>query len=440
VSAIQASEGCLDLASATVMGRLGLVRAVKQILREPGEPRLFSASSVAARTGFFARNDIQGHCGAIGFTWPEAATGAIGECIERYCCGQYEWGDLVFATQDELGPAAIGMDTFALYTPKQYAHPDFPFAQWRASEPIWWAPGWSLVTRERRYVPAALVYVPYEPRNRDKPTDFVALAVSSGQACHTDPTRALVTGLCEVIERDAFMIVWLRKLVPQRVDYMADPELRAIYDRYFAGSALTFHIFDITLDIRVPTMLCIVEGTSARGPFIATGAATRPTERAAIVKALLEGAQDVVWVRDLIKRKPHWRPDPDFMNVRDFEDHVRLFCEPYMVPHVDFLLGSTGSRPVAADRACPSPAHELQHCVAEVEQHGFDVVVVDTTSPEIAEVGFCVPKVFIPGTVQLTAIHGLPAVGCPRLFDVPARIGYRGPIFDGINPIPHPFP
>ena len=440
MSAIQPSEGCVDLATATLIGRLGLVRAVKQILREPGEPRLYSASSVTASTGFFARNDIVGHCGAIGFTWPEAATGAIGECIERYCCGQYEWDTLVFATQDELGADAIGMDTFALYTPWQYAHPDFPFAQGKPSEPIWWAPAWSLVTRERKYVPAALVYVPYEPHDRSKPTDFVALAVSSGQACHTDPTRALLTGLFEVVERDAFMIAWLRKLVLPRVDYMADPELRAIYERHFGGSALTFHIFDITMDIRLPTMLCIVEGTSPKGPFIATGAATRTNERAAIVKALLEGAQDVVWVRDLIKRKPNWRPDPDYMNVRDFEDHVRLFCEPYMVQHVDFLLGGTESRPVAADRTFESPALELQHCVAEVQRNGLDVVVVDTTSPEIADAGFCVPKVFIPGTVTLTAIHGLPAVGCPRLYDVPTRIGYQGPIHDGINPIPHPFP
>jgi ribosomal protein S12 methylthiotransferase accessory factor len=440
VPAAASTIDCVDLASATLLGRLGLVRSVKEILLGPGEPRLYSASSVSANVTVFARSDIQGHTGAIGFSWSEAAAGAIGECIERFCCAHYEWDDLVLATQAELGDEAVGMDAFALYSPAQCAHPQFPFAQWTRSLPIHWAKGKSLITGETRFVPAALVYIPYVPRTGNGTSDLLALAVSSGQACHTDPVRALLTGLYEVVERDAFMIMWLRSLQMPRVDFMSDPSLRRIYERYFSGCGLTFHIFDITLDIAIPTMLCIVEGNAARGPFIGVGAATRRSEREAIVKALKEGAQDMVWARDLIRRKPDWRPDPDFMNVRNFEDHVRLFCEPEMKRHVDFLLDSTAMRPVREVDAVEDPARDLAWSLDAVRARGLDAVVVDTTTRDVSAAGFSVPKVFVPGTVPLSAVHGLPCVGSRRLFDVPIEIGYQGPLEDRLNPIPHPFP
>lgn len=431
--------GTVELAASAVMGRLGLVRDVKEILLGAGEPRLHSASSIAANVAVYARSGIQGHTGAIGFSWDEAAAGAIGECIERYCCACYEWDDLVFASKDDLGDGAIGMDVFALYSPRQYAHPNFPFTQWTASHPIYWARGRSLITGDTRYIPAALVYIPYVPKDRDHPADFLGLAVSSGQACHTDPERALLTGIYEVVERDAFMITWLRMLAMPRVDYRHDAGLARVCERYFDGCGLTFHIFDITLDIEIPTTLCIVEGESARGPFIGVGAATRQSEHDAIVKALKEGAQDMVWARDLIRRKPHWRPEPDFMNVRDFEDHVRLFCEPDMKPHVDFLLDTPRTRPPRARDEGEDPRRDLQRSLDAVQARGLDVIVVDTTTPEIAEAGFYVPKVFIPGTVPLTAVHGIPSIGSPRLQSVPETIGCRS-LCDGFNPIPHPFP
>lgn len=434
------ARATLDLAEAHLIGRTGLIQDVRQILTLPGDPRIFSATCIPADVGCYLGADIEGHSGAVGFSWEEASAAAVGECVERYCCASYAWDELVHASLTELGCAGVGMDEMQLYSAAQYEHPAFPFMQWREDTPIYWTPGESLLSGRSRHIPAALVYIPYRPRRPECPTDFVGLSVSSGQACAATRTRAVLSGLYEVVERDAFMIRWVRRLAPTRIDFLKSPALAEMYERYFAGCNLHFEVFDLTLDIAIPTVLGVARSESAGGTVLAVGAASDLSEEEAIAKALKESYQSIVWARELRAKRPSWRPAPDYANVRDFEDHVRLYAEPDMARHLDFILNS-------AERRSPRPApafegveDELDGALAAVERVGLDAVVVDTTSPEIAELGLHCPKVFLPGAVQLTAAHGMPAYGADRLYEVPGRLGFTAPIHREFNPVPHPFP
>src|SRR5262249_16982794 len=153
---------------------------------------------------------------------------------------------------------------------------------------------------------------------------------TSGGACHTEPTMAVLSGLLEIIERDSLMITWLRRISPCRIDYAADPAIGKIYEQYFSGSNLDVNVFEITLDIPVPTVLVVGSGTTSRGPFWAVGAAARPAKCDAVLKALKEAAQCAAWARELAATQLGWRPAASFSNVIAFEHHVRLFCEPEM--------------------------------------------------------------------------------------------------------------
>jgi ribosomal protein S12 methylthiotransferase accessory factor len=379
----------------------------------------------------------------------EACAAAVGECVERYSCASYAWDELVYASQRELGSAAVGMDEIQLYSIAQYEHPAFPFAPWRDDVRIHWSEGESLLSGRSRCIPAALVYIPYRPyrpRRRDRPSDFVGLSVSSGQACAGNRARAVLSGLYEVVERDAFMIRWVRRLPPARIEFLESPTLAAIYDQYFAGCNLRFDVFDLTLDIAIPTVLGVARSRTGRGPILAVGAASDLSEEKAIAKALKESYQSIIWARELLAQRPNWRPAPDYANVRDFEDHVRLYAEPDMASHLDFILHGTdrraprSARTVRTARTFDDVDEELRCALAAVDRVGLDAVVVDTTSPEIAELGLHCPKVFLPGAVQLTAAHGMPAYGAARLYDVPGKLGFKAPIHREFNPVPHPFP
>jgi ribosomal protein S12 methylthiotransferase accessory factor len=435
------TEGVLQRAEQQLLGPYALIGVIRRLLNAPGMPRIHSAASVINSIRTYNRGEMVGHTGAVGFDWQEAMLGAIGECVERYCCAVYQHQQLIYSSRDELGEQALGMDAFCLFSQRQLQDVNFPLPRWQPGSLMHWVEGYSLLQHQPRYLPACLTYIPYfNDIDMQRQPDLFALAVSSGQACHSELAAALLSGLCEVIERDAFIICWSKMLSVPKLDISADPELCQIYQRYFACPGLQFHLFDLTLDIKIPTVLCIAQGQTERGPYCCVGAATRPLYRDAVIKAWQEAAQGLIWAQNLLLTKPDWRPDSDFRNVRDFEDHVRLFCEPEMLTHLAFLLDSTHiSRP---DFSTPpmSGAAGLQFCLDAVAAEGFEVIAVDLTTADIRAAGLVVNKVFVPGTASLYAVHGLPYFGCPRFELVPAKLGWPALPAGQFNPVPHPFP
>jgi len=437
------SQEAISLAKDKLVGPFGIIRDIRQIRWEPRQPRLWSASCVMASVGNSIENEVEGATGAVGLTWEEAEIGAIGEGIERYC-GAFQHEERILfksAAEAELAGKVITMEDVELYSEQEMQHPEFPFKIPARDEVTTWVTGTGMLDDEKYYVPASMVYIPYVPYDKEKKSDFLGLAVSSGQACHTDKNLATLSGLCEVIERDAFMLTWMRRLEAPRVNYMADPFMKEVWDGYFEGCDAEFHMFDITRDVNVPTMLCIGQSKTEKGRFSCVGAATRPNARDAAYKALIEAAQGMVWCRDLIRTKPDWKPEERYANIRDFEDHVRLYCEPEMEQHLDFLMKTEHEVTLADyDENLAVPENGIKHCISELKKADLNPIYIDLTSPDIEEFGFHICKVFIPGTAQLCAVHGLPGLGSHRYNTVPEKLGFTEPHHKTFNRIPHPFP
>jgi ribosomal protein S12 methylthiotransferase accessory factor len=431
----------IEHATNTLVGPAGLIGRLETILSGPGEPRMYTVSSITANLQNISPTWIPGSQGASGFTAEEATIGAIGETIERYCAACYDWDDLTYASQTELGPQAIGMDRFSLYTDDIYQQKNCFLTRWRPDLKMYWARGESMLTGETRYLPAEMIYTPFLLDNPKK-APMVATGVSSGQACHTDRSQALLSGICEAIERDAFMITWMRRIPPTRINLEEDAFLKSIYSRYFECPSVNFELYSIGLDLPVPVVLCVGRGvTEQKGPFINVGAAARVSERDACLKALTEGSQGTAWVRELVRSRSTWRPAPDFSNLMSFEDHLYTYCFPEHISRADFILKTPKSRGVLPDSpASKSPEKALQFCVDTLAERGLEPIAVDLTTPEMADLGFYVPKVIVPGLAHLTAVHDMPALAVPRYSEVPARLGLTDPIHAQWNSDPHPFP
>jgi ribosomal protein S12 methylthiotransferase accessory factor len=424
-----------------LFGRGGIISACQFFRQGWGEPRVFAASIIIApEMPALLPEGLIGNFGAAGFTYEEAFLGSVGECVERYCAAVSDRPDLIVeASQNELGAGAIGMDVFNFYRPDQYDQKGWPFGRWDPGNRIRWVRGRSLVDGAERFVPASLVFVPYQPLGR---ADFPALSVSSGQACHPVWERAVLTGLYEVVERDAFMINWLRTIPGRPVDFLSDPVLGALHRRHFAGSNTTFRVFELTLDIPLPVMICVAE-SSAEGnrSLVCVGASCRTSPREAATKAIIEAAQGMIWCRDLIRRRPDWRPQPDWSNIVDFEDHVRMYCEPDVQHHLDFVRSSAvPSRALAPAPEPLSPEKDLKRAIDLVKGAGLEPIVLDLTTPDVRDAGYHAPKVMIPGAVPLSGPHAFQPLGSARLWRAPAKVGLTGLAPEELNPIPHPFP
>jgi ribosomal protein S12 methylthiotransferase accessory factor len=414
-------------------GRFGLA-SVQHLLRGHDEPRIYNAVAMVHPTGLSLGHELLGAMGAAGYTKEQARLGALGELVERYSAAIFDSRDLVFASEDELGSDARGLAAFGDVDPSARALADFPLPPWRRDTKVHWVEAQSLTSGAKRFVPANLVYVPWTPG--DGRQVFLP-AYSTGQACHTDRDRAVLSGLCEVVERDAFMISWLRKLELPEVRYLEDPELSELYRRHFAGCPLRMRVFDMTLDIELPSMICFAEGRSNGKAFLAVGAATRPTAREATRKALLEAAQTATWCHHLMHDRSEWQPLRDGSNLREFEHHVRLYCDPGMRSELAFLLEGVRTAP---PRPEPSTVPSLAGCIERVAARGLEPLVVDLAPRAIRSLGFHVVKVLIPGAVPLTADSRFPQTSSHRLVEAPRRAGYRVDPGRALNPAPHPFP
>lgn len=436
---VNSTTATLERLSRYFVGPLSLIPEVLDVVPGPGAPRVFNSTCALSSLKHILGLEIPGQAGAAGLTREAAQISGIGEAVERYAAALIPWDALVYGAEVDLPGNVLGVDKFCTYADDVYQKAGFPVARYDRAVPIYWAESRSLISGARWAIPAAHVYLPYSYTDESKKSEFVAMSTSTGQACHTDPALARLSGLYECIERDAFMITWMRKLAVRRLDIASQPALAALYQRHYADCQVEFRLFELTLDVAVPTVLCVVLGKSKRGPLAVVGCATRLDMVEACEKALLEGAQCLAWARYMCEANADWRPSDGFKNVLDFEDHVRLYCEPEMIAHLDFLLSITELTPIPDPVAYPDAAARIARVLDCLTEHGFDALEVDLTTPELAEAGVHAVKVLVPGMVALTAIHEFPALASPRFHSVPQKLGIACGVA-GFNPSPHPFP
>jgi ribosomal protein S12 methylthiotransferase accessory factor len=88
------------------------------------------------------------------------------------------------------------------------------------------------------------------------------------------------------------------------------------------------------------------------------------------------------------------------------------------------------------------PESDLRKVLSILDKRGFDVLVVDLTTPDVRELGLHVVRVLIPGLQPLHGDHCYPFLGGKRLYEVPCRLGLRNnPLReDKVFKLPHPFP
>ncbi len=115
----------------------------------------------------------------------------------------------MIGTARELGRIAVAPERFALFSERQHAQAAFPFRRFDAGSRIAWIEGRSLPGGEPALLPAELVYLGPATVAGTAP---IAHSTSSGLACDESELLAIVKGAFELLERDAFMLVWSNRL------------------------------------------------------------------------------------------------------------------------------------------------------------------------------------------------------------------------------------
>jgi ribosomal protein S12 methylthiotransferase accessory factor len=418
----------------------GVIRQAEEVLAATEEIPLVA---VTCETADLSADGAVRRVGSGSGSSREAAlAAALGEAVERYSAScPPKPGDLVVASAAELGAEAVTPARFGLFSPEQYEDERFPYRPFTERTRVVWTRGWTLPGGEPVLLPAQLVYL--SDAYGAEPVR-IASSTSNGLACHATLEEAVLSGLLELVERDAFMIVWSNRLSLPRLSWDGDDELGDFEARYLAPTGLRYAAVDLSCFWDVPTALGVVRSDESATAALGVGACAAPTIRAAVRKALDEACRVHAWASDLLARDPAREFAPDGSDVRDFDDHVHYYADRKRAGAADFLDACPATREVdEVEPLAGKPVPELIEAVTRrLADRGSSAYAVDVTAPDIRAAGLAVARVLAPELCALDADHRARFLGGRRRYLAAFRLGLcRRPLEPGdLNPWPHPFP
>ena len=437
----------INLASRLVSQKVGLIRSIGGGVHHAQDPRTFALGITAPDLSHYSDILNAAKAGGGGESIEAALASTIGEAVERYCMLYYDKSTMVSASYREVADDAVSPDLLRLYSREQVERkePNVRLTYFTEDTKINWVWGYSLTDKRPRLVPATLVYLQYA---LDEGEHSIGRNASTGLAAGGTIEEAILTGLLEIIERDAHAVAWLhRKVGPQIL--VDDPDLQGMIKTRFFGDhpSVDLRIFDITLDVPVPSVLGVMRRPTEFGPVLCVSSVTRLKPKDVIRKCLREIGQGLPYLRFLRHQYRDWEPAADFSDLVTFDQHCTLYVKrPELVPEaLAFVEESTEKIALSdiPDRSTGSILGDVEACIEMLREIGKEVIVIDITTPDVEEVGLKVVRVMIPGLVPMHGNHNYPYLGVKRLYEVPHKLGWEKSGWSpdaGLNPFPHPFP
>jgi ribosomal protein S12 methylthiotransferase accessory factor len=420
----------------------GVIRRVEEVLGAPDEIPLVAISCETADMEFAAAGLVRRVGSGSGRTREAALAAALGEAVERYSAAVPPEPDmLVFGSASELGHEAVDPARFALFSREQYDDGGFPYRRFIETTRVTWTRGFALPRGPSALVPAQLVYL--SDAYGAEPVR-IASSTSNGLACHATQEEAVLSGLLELVERDAFMIVWSNRLSLPRLSWRRDKDLREFEAAYLGPTGFRYAAVDLSCFWDVPTALGVVRSDEPLMGALGVGASAAPTIQEAVWQALDEACRVQAWASHLLVTEPGRAFAQDGSDIRDFDDHVHYYADPGRARAARFLDACGETRDVAEVE--PLVGESVTALIEAVTQRlavrSSSAYAVDVTAPDIRAAGMSVARVVAPELCPLDADHCTRSLGGRRLYEAAFELGLVSRPLEPatLNPDPHPFP
>lgn len=385
-------EEAIARAEAGVDERVGIVQSVGEVASFPVPYYLATTAETEGFSDVSAANQAAG----VAADWNTAYMKALGEALERYSAGVYrsEWFEV--ATPDERSNA-ITPDQFVGVDPTEVEIP--------------WIEGERLDTGDAVSLPAEFVQFP-PPEKRFGP------AITTGLGLGNNRDEALLSGLYEVVERDATMLAWYSTYETLELS-VEDEEFRTL-ERRAASEGLSVTPLLVTQDVDVPVISVAVH-REGEWPQFALGSDADLDANAAARSALCEALQNWMELRSMgpeaAAEESGW-----IGRYASFPNPVRE------------LLDSSGTIEASAvSSQAPSSEIELDSLVSRVGESGLTPFAAWVTPTDVRTLGFEAVRVVVPDAQPLFTRE--PMFG-ERVKAVPRSMGFE----PRLERDPHPYP
>lgn len=371
-----------------------------------------------------------------------ALSQAFGECLERYALSLYHKKDLFYGTPPEaqkrhahlVHPSSIA--GLSREQHQKYGHKELDESRFG------WAYATHLLTGNKTLFPAQVVHWNYA---REKGEPGIKDITTNGAGGWFTRDGAILSGMCELIQRDAFMIHWFNFITPPQIDPETVPE-SSFKNLYEETKRYQYEVqcLNLTIDTMVPTFGVVLSDNSGVYPSRVLGLSTNLDPLKALYRALEEAWSLYYWMRTFGSPTPmpsSFEPFAD--RTIDQRKRASLFGTKENEKYYKFLF--TGKQESFSNvRWHKYPDNEkealltvVKH-IASLGEEDYETYVYTPDMPILNEIGYYAAQVIVPALVPIHINEPLPHLGAKRLRTVPPIIGSKA--VESLNTIPQPFP
>ncbi|MEM0240591.1 MAG: YcaO-related McrA-glycine thioamidation protein [Candidatus Nezhaarchaeales archaeon] len=312
-----------------------------------------------------------------GITDTLAKISAIMEAIERYSAEVRPQDEdmMIKGSYKELSARYSVLDPTTLILPN--------LSSYDRSSILRWIRGYDLVQGEDVLVPVSAVFHPYNPKG-----DLHLFRTNTnGLASGNTIEEAILHGLMEVVERDAWSIAELSRNGGKIIEVPSKYKLVRELMEKFERASIEVYLRDITSDIGIPTIAAVSDDVLLKDPALLTiGFGSHLDPEIAAIRALLEVAQSRLVQIQGAREDTH---RANLMRMIGYERIKRI--NKHWFSKSDEVIKLSELPHLARDDILD----EILLVVDVLRRRGFDrVVVVNLTRPEIS-----IPtvRVIVPG-------------------------------------------
>lgn len=397
-----------------INSRFGIISEISEIRHSSSEPQYYNFIAKSCLTGFDSGQNLIG--AGMGETRSKALWSAVGEVIERYCA--IELPAQMMSTNQNI--ERVNLSKWPLFSEEQYSSASFPFvpASSVMSDDIKWVEAKCIKSGAIKLVPAQMVPLSYKTGDEK----VLTYTTSSGLACDPSLDTAILKAILELVERDAFMIVWNNRYSPPRLAWEENTILYSHFEKHFPRN-ISLESYDLTEISEIPTVLSILKSSSCE---YAIGLGANLNYDMAWRSSVREAAQSYI----VMDRAKAANLSPNM--VETFEDHMRYYIG--RTEEMAFLFSNTSTKSI--QKGVNLNYEQM------LDRLPGEIFSVDMTHEDISNMGLKVIRVLSDSLHPLDCRHDWRFLGGDRLYNRLFDLGIvERPLKPcDLNPLPHPFP
>ncbi len=299
-----------------------------------------------------------------------------------------------------------------------------------------WVRGRSLITKKPLWIPAQTISGAPLPDTKEP---LIRQRSTSGVAVRPRQTDALLYAALELVERDAFMVMWLNQLSLPRIDLgelslrnTTLPRLLKTCARY----GLRPHVMRMITDVPTYAVCAVIEDETGSAPRLSFGLKAHHDQAQAVYGALLEALRIRQGTRKMILCEPEWNKKRKTAEVGHF-DRLLYWADGDRLRRLDFIINGPIERFIEPWEGDSDEEH-LARITDWCRERGYEFASVALTHSKGNPTPWHIEAAVIPELQPLHLSERQPHIGGKRLAEIPKLFGYTS-LAVPHTADPHPF-